>query len=125
MRKLLILTLLLLIPAAVWPGDKKKEEAQFSDVKVQVVKAENGKPVHNAIVVLHPVGKKGKQAKRGFELKTDQDGVAKVSIPYGLMRFQVIASGFQTYGEEHNIDQPTQEIVVKLNPPQEQHSIYK
>ncbi len=125
MKKLLITTLVLLIPAAFWAGDKKKEETPFSDVQVKVLKAENGKPVRNAIVVLHPVGKKGKQSKRGFELKTDPDGIAKVSVPYGLMRFQVIASGFQTYGEDHNIDQPTQEIVVKLNPPQEQHSIYK
>ncbi len=41
------------------------------------------------------------------------------------LRVQVIASGFQTYGEDFNIAQPSQEITVHLKRPQQQYSIYE
>ena len=96
-----------------------------SDLKFMVVKAENGKPVRNASVVLHPVNKDGKQSNGGFELKTDAEGEATYNAaPYGKLRVQVLARGFQTYGEDFDIDQPRHEIVVKLKRPQAQYSIY-
>ena len=55
-------------------------------------KDDNGKPVRNAAVVLHPVGGNGKQSKGGFELKTDSEGKTEYSgVPYGKLRIQVIA----------------------------------
>ena len=95
-------------------------------LKVTVVKAENGKPVVNAAVVLHPVDKKGRQERGGVELKTNQDGECSyVGLPYGRLRVQVIAHGLQTYGDDYEIDQPEKEITIKLNPPQGQVTIYK
>jgi hypothetical protein len=41
------------------------------------------------------------------------------------VRIQVIAPGYQTYGEDYEIDKDTMDIVIKLKLPQEQHSIYK
>ena len=127
MKKLLLILFALLLPVSVFAGkDKeKKAEDQASEVKFQVVKKENGKPVRNAAVILHPVTKEGWQSRRGSELKTDKDGNTEITVPYGKVRVQVIAPGFQTYGEDFEFNEPQKTIVIKLNPPGEQYSIYK
>jgi hypothetical protein len=90
-----------------------------------VLKEDNGKPIRNAAVVLHPVNTKGKQGRGGFELKTDADGKTHFEgVPYGKMRVQVLAPGFQTFGEDYEIAEATKEITVKLKRPQKQYSIY-
>jgi hypothetical protein len=94
-------------------------------LKFSVVKDTNGKPVRNAGVVLHSVNSKGKQAKGGLELKTDADGNASFDgVPYGKLRVQVLAPGFQTFGEDYDVNKPEMEIAVKLKRPQSQYSIY-
>jgi hypothetical protein len=91
-----------------------------------VLKEDNGKPVRNAAVVLHPVNAKGKQGRGGFELKTDSDGKTQFEgVPYGKMRVQVLAPGFQTYGEDFDIEEPQKEITIRLKRPQKQFSIYE
>lgn len=90
-----------------------------------VVKDYNGKPVRNASVVLHPVNEKGKQSKGGYELKADAEGKASFDgAPYGKLRVQVLAPGFQTFGEDYDVNQATVEITVRLKRPQGQYSIY-
>lgn len=90
-----------------------------------VVKDDNGKPVRNASVILHPLEKDGKQGKGGFQLKTDPDGKASFpGAPYGKLRVQVLARGFQTFGEDYDIDDPVEDITIKLKRPQGQYSIY-
>ncbi|HYG98069.1 MAG TPA: carboxypeptidase-like regulatory domain-containing protein [Terriglobales bacterium] len=102
------------------------DPAGYSELKFLIVKDHNGKPVRNASVILHPVNEDGKQEKGGMQLKTDPEGkTAFNGIPYGKLRVQVIARGFQTYGEDYDINKPQQEIVIKLKLPQEQYSIYK
>ncbi len=97
-----------------------------STLKFVVLKAHNGKPVRNASVVLHTVDKKGKQSKGGFQLKTDPEGKATFDgAPYGKLRVQVLTPGFQTFGEDFDIDEPELEIVIKLKRPQDQVTIYK
>lgn len=99
---------------------------KISRVEFVVVRGYNGKPVRNASVVLHPVNKDGKQSKGGMELKTDPDGKAALeAVPYGKLRIQAIAPGLQTYGDDIEINQPEQQITIKMNRPQEQYSIYK
>src|SRR3954452_23329889 len=79
-----------------------------------VIKDYNGKPIRNASVVLHPVKKDGKQSKGGLELKADAEGKASFDgVPYGKLRVQVLAPGFQTFGEDYDINQPTLEITVR------------
>ncbi|HXE90416.1 MAG TPA: carboxypeptidase-like regulatory domain-containing protein [Terriglobales bacterium] len=100
-------------------------EKKYSDLTFRVVKKENGKPIRNASVILHLVDKKGKQERGGFQVKTDKEGKASFpGAPYGKLRIQVLASGFQTYGEDFDINQPRHEFTFEMNPPQEQHSIY-
>ena len=102
-----------------------EDEGPMSDLRFVVVRDYNGKPVRNAAVVLHPVRKNGKQSRGGMELKTDNDGRANIDgIPYGLLRVQVLAPGFQTFGEDYQINKPELEIIVKLKRPGGQYSSY-
>jgi hypothetical protein len=99
---------------------------QASNLRFVVLKDYNGKPIRNASVILHAINSTGQQGHGALELKTDNEGKASYAgIPYGKLRIQVIAPGFQTYGEDHEISQPEQEFVIKLKRPQEQYSIYK
>ena len=117
---LVILFALALSTASALAGDKS------SRIEFIVLRAANGKPVRNASVILHPVDKKGKQGKGGMQLKTDPEGKASLDgIPYGKLRIQAIAPGLQTYGDDIEINQPEQQVTIKMNKPQEQYSIYK
>ncbi len=111
---------------ALLAAAKEKKPEQAATLNFTVLKAANGKPVRNASVILHPVNKDGKQERGGLQLKTDADGKASLDgIPYGKLRVQVIAPGFQTYGEDYDINQQEHDLVIKLNRPKEQLSIYK
>jgi hypothetical protein len=103
----------------------QEDEGPMSDLRFVVVRDYNGKPVRNAAVVLHPVSRKGKQAKGGLELKTDNDGRTNIDgIPYGPLRVQVLAPGFQTFGADYEINKPEMEIPVRLKRPGTQYSSY-
>lgn len=104
---------------------KKKKEDEAATVNFVVVRAANGKPVRNAAVVLHELDYKGRQAKGGYELKTDLKGETSFDgVPYGKLRIQVLAPDLQTFGQDYDIDQPEMTITIKLNPPQKQYSVY-
>lgn len=123
MRKTLIAVFILALCATPGAYAGKKE---YSNLKFTVLKSDTGKPIRNASIVLHPVDKKGKQEKGGMQLKTDAEGRTTLEgIPYGKLRVQVISSGFQTFGQDYDIDEPVEEIMIKLDRPKEQHSIYK
>src|SRR2546422_1033834 len=94
-------------------------------LKFVVVKDYNGKPIRNAGVVMHPVSEKGKQERGGLELKTNAEGKSSFDgVPYGKLRVQVLASGFQTYGEDFDVTQPKMDLTIKLKRPRAQYSIY-
>ena len=122
MRKLTIgfATILLLGSMALAQDD---DLALFNFV---VIRDYNGKPIRNASVVMHPVEKNGKQSRGGLQLKTDAEGKASFDgVPYGKLRIQVLAQGFQTFGDDYAIEKPTMEITVKMKRPQGQYSIYE
>jgi hypothetical protein len=97
----------------------------LSNLKFLVLKDYNGKPIRSASVVLHPVDGSGKQKKNGFELKTNENGETSFDgVPYGKLRIQVLVPGFQTFGEDYEINQPEQQITIRLKRPQKQYSIY-
>ena len=125
MRRSFFGILILLFSVALLAGDKKNE-APHSSVSFTVLKDDTGKPVRNAAVILHSLEASGKQSRGGFELKTDNDGKTHFDgVPYGALRVQVIARGFQTYGEDVNIAQAEQEVTIRLKRPQEPYSIYE
>ena len=102
------------------------DEGPMSALRFVVVRDSDGKPVRNAEVVLHPVKRKGKQAKGEMELKTDAEGRTNIDgIPYGPLRVQVLAPHFQTFGEDYEINKAEMEITVKLERPGGQYSVYE
>jgi hypothetical protein len=119
------MAVLLLMPVASLSSDKKQEAEQQSTVKFEVLKDDNGKPVRNAAVVLHPVEHNGKQSRGGFELKTDGEGKTEYAgVPFGKLRIQVIAPGFQTFGEDYDISKLEQAITIRMKRPRDQYTIY-
>jgi len=125
MRKTLAMGIVLML---VFPilAREKKPAPPASVLTFLILKDYNGKPLRNAAVVLHPVNSKDKQQNGGLELKTDADGHASYDgIPYGRLRVQVLAPGFQTFGEDYDINQPTMDVTIKMKRPAGQYSIYE
>ncbi|MFZ0630514.1 MAG: hypothetical protein WA374_12410 [Acidobacteriaceae bacterium] len=119
---------LLLFPSAYAQqqrGRKYKPPPPTCTITVTVLRGDNKKPVEDAAVVFHPL--KGGKDDGNMELKTNEEGKVSLSvIPIGTnLRLQVIASGFQTYGQDYDLPADTKEITVKLNRPQRQYSIYQ
>ena len=90
-----------------------------------MVRDYNGKPIHDAHVIFHPI--EGDKDKGALELKTNDDGKAIIDvIPVGdTVTPQVIADGFQTYGQDYKIDKPNMSMEVRMKRPVQQYSIYK
>jgi hypothetical protein len=127
-----VLPLLLLTAVAVpgllaqaTRGRKYTPPPPTAKITVTVMKETNGKPVENAAVVFHPM--KGNKDEGGLELKTNEDGKATIDvIPIGdTVRLQVIADGFQTFGDDYPITTDTKDIQIKLKRPARQYSIYE
>jgi hypothetical protein len=41
------------------------------------------------------------------------------------LRVQVLAQGFQTFGEDYDVNQAKMELTIKLKRPQGQYSVYE
>jgi hypothetical protein len=106
-------------------GRKYKPPPATSHVEITVLRATSGKPVENASVIFHPL-EDGKDAGN-MELKTNDEGKAMIDLlaTGSTVRVQIIAPGFQTYGEDYKIDKETMALEVKLKRPAPQYSIYK
>jgi hypothetical protein len=128
-----IATLFLMILSTVFAfaqqdkrGRKYKAPPQTMKIDISVVRATTGKPIPNAAVIFHPVNEKGKQ-EGGMELKTDLEGKTALDvIPIGsTVRLQIIANGFQTFGNDYVANADAKEITIKMQRPTSQYSIYK
>jgi hypothetical protein len=127
----LVVAAALLLPSLLCAQDTKRGRKYTpppptSTITVTVTKAANGKPVENAAVVFHPINKEGKD-EGGLELKTNEEGKATLDvIPIGdTLRLQIIATGYQTFGNDYPITGDTKDIAVKLRHPARQYSIYE
>jgi hypothetical protein len=103
-------------------GRKYKAPPPTSKIEVTILRDANSKPIENASVIFHVDGDKG-----NMELKSNEDGKSVIDVlPIGsTVRLQVIAKGYQTYGEDFKIDKPEMAFEVKMKRPGEQYSIYK
>ena len=114
---------LLLLAAAAWAAPMTKLNV--------VVKTQSGKPIDRAEVVVrfvegHSVVKLGKAIRTTFEMRTNQEGEVKIpSIPQGKIRIQVIAKGYQTFGQIFDITDDEKTVDIALNPPQQQYSAHQ
>jgi hypothetical protein len=105
-------------------GRKYKAPAPTARIEVSVLRDVNGKPIENAAVVFHPM--EGEKDKGNMELKTNEDGKAIIDVlPIGdTVRLQIIAKGYQTYGEDYKIERADMNIEIRMKRPGEQYSIY-
>src|SRR5438309_11945809 len=120
------LVIVLAFTAVLPLAAKKKASDPLSTLNFVVIRDENDKPVRNAAVVMHPVDEDGNQIRGGLELKTNPEGKASYEgVPYGKLRIQVLAPGFQTYGGDYMVSEPSLDITIKLKRPTKQYSIYE
>jgi hypothetical protein len=121
-----VITWVLMVALGLSVRAAAQEDEQYASLAFVVLRDYNGKPVKNASVIMHPVGKKGKQKRQGLQLKTNTEGKTSFDgVPYGPLRIQVLAQGFQTFGEDYDVNKPEMEITIKLKRPQGQYSIYE
>jgi len=106
-------------------GRKYKAPPPSAHIEVTVLKDFNGKPVNDAHVIFHPT--EGDRDKGSLELKTNEDGKAIIDvIPIGdTVTLQVIADGYQTYGQSYKIDKPEMTMEIRMKRPGGQYTIYK
>jgi len=106
-------------------GRKYKAPPPTAHFEVTVVRATTGKPVENASVIFHPL--ENGRDNGNMELKTNDEGKAVIDLlEMGTsVRLQIIAPGFQTYGEDYKVDKDNVAVEVKLKRPAGQYSIYK
>ena len=106
-------------------GRKYKAPPPTARIEVTVVNDVNGKPIMNAAVVFHPMI--GDKDQGNMELKTNDDGKTVIDvIPIGdTVRLQIIAKGFQTFGNDYKVDKDSLTIGIRLKRPGEQYSVYK
>ena len=96
------------------------------------VKTQGGHAIDRAEVIVrwkanakHPAERFNKAVNTTFEMRTNQDGVAKVpAIPQGSILIQVNAKGYQTFGHVFDVDEEEKTIDVVLNQPQQQYSAH-
>lgn len=125
----------LMLAALVWAQDKKdsqgkKPDAAVASIRVTVhVLDQTDSPVQGAGVVLRQASvETGRLGKDPFqvELHTDSKGtVAVQGFAPGVVLVQVIAHGYQTWGQAFIMKHADETVHVKLDPPQRQISIYK
>ena len=116
---LLILALSLALSSPAAAGDLTK-------LKI-VVTTRSGRPIERADVIVRfggrSVVKLGKMVRTTWEMRSSQEGVADIpDMPKGQIRIQVIAKGYQTFGDTFDVTEDERTIEIKLNPPQKQYS---
>lgn len=106
-------------------GRKFKPLPPTARIEVTVVRDSNGKPIENASVIFHSI-EDGKY-RGNMELKTNEDGKTLIDIlPIGgTVEMQIIAKGFQTFGDDYKVDKDQIAIEIRMKRPGEQYSIYK
>ena len=107
-------------------GRKYKSPPATSKIEVTVLRSTTGKPIENASVIFHELDENGKDAGN-MELKTNEDGKTVIDVieTGKTMRLQIIAKGFQTYGNDYKIDKSQMAFEIRMKRPGEQYSTYK
>ncbi len=106
-------------------GRKYKAPPATARLEVTVLRDVDAKPIENAAIVFHPMVN-GKD-EGNMELKSNEDGKCVIDVlPLGdTVRLQVIAKGFQTYGQDYKVDKDQMTLEVRMKRPGQQYSIYK
>jgi hypothetical protein len=124
-------TILALLSAVLLSGVALlADDPPMTTLRVEV-KTHSGKPVDRAGVIVRfvegrSIAKLGKKIRTTWEMRTNQQGIAKIPpVPQGKVLIQVIAKGYQTFGDHFEVEEPEKTIEIKLNPPQGQYSAHQ
>lgn len=110
-------------------GTALAADPPMTNLRVEV-KTLSDKPIERASVIVkfvegRSIIKFGKQIHTSWQMKTNQEGVAKIPpLPQGKILIQVISKGYQTYGQTIQVEEPEKVVEVKLKPPQPQYSAH-
>jgi hypothetical protein len=125
-RSAFIVAAILLLANPVAAQDKNPND-ESARLTLQVVAGEDKQPVADAHVVVRFAEERmlRRDKTTSWETKTNRKGVAVLAgIPLGAIKVQVIAKGYQTYGDEHELSQTDEELTIQLQTPQGQVSAY-
>jgi hypothetical protein len=120
-----LFAVLLLFPFAAALADD-----DVTKIRVQVLNLQD-RPIDQASVVVRfvkgrSIKKLGTRVMTNWELRTNKEGWVDIpAIPRGDIRLQVIAKGYQTFGDLLNVDEPEKVIKVNLKPPQSQFTSHQ
>jgi hypothetical protein len=90
------------------PAAKRKGTTRL---RIEVTGGDANKPVSEASVYLRYANDK----KAELDLKTNQEGIARSpEIPQGKILVQIVAPGWKTYGEFHDVTENEQTVQVHL-----------
>ncbi len=110
--------LALLTPALNAQSDKAPAAADkrngTSRLRIELTGGDSNKPVADASIYLRFPDQK----KVELDLKTNQEGIARSpEIRQGKVLIQVVAQGWKTYGEYHDVTESEQTIQIHLVKP--------
>jgi hypothetical protein len=110
--------LALLMPALNAQSDKAPAASDkrngTSRLRIELTGGDSNKPVADASVYLRFPDQK----KVELDLKTNQEGIARSpEIRQGKVLIQVVAQGWKTYGEYHDVTESEQTIQIHLVKP--------
>lgn len=125
-----LLTFAMVLPAAAQGSrskpkakDKKSDDTAVS-LRIHVVGGAKKEPVPNASVYLRFQEKRAllfllhKKDKVELDLKTDNEGYASFNdLPQGKLLIQIVAPGWQTFGEYYTLRKDKRTILIKLHRP--------
>jgi len=119
-----------LLLAALFLALPLMADPPMTTIRVEV-KTYTGRPLDRASVILKFVQgrnyvKLGKKINTSWQMKTNQDGIAKFPpLPQGNILVQVIATGYQTFGDTFAVNEAEKTIEIKVNAPQPQVSSHQ
>ena len=127
-RSASILAALLLL-TTILGAQKPEEQSKDGNARLtlQVLDQTNKQAVADAHVIVRFAEQRilRRDKRVAWEAKTNRKGIVVLSdIPRGSVKVQVIAKGFQTYGDQHELDKPEEELTILLQPPKGQVSAY-
>jgi len=101
------------------PNDPPAAQAAIARLTIEVTGGDTNKPIENASVYVKTVEERLlKDKKFEVNVKTNMKGVAHVpDPPVGRVLIQIVAQGWKTYGQWHEITDQKQVIKIHLEKP--------
>ena len=129
MRGTAIIVAALLLVATQLAGQNAAEQKDDANTRLtlQVLNETNKQPVVGAHVVVRFTEERllRRDKRVSWEAKTNRKGEIVLSdLPTGNVKVEVIAKGFQTYGDQHDLEKPQEKVTILLQPPKGQVSAY-